>query len=145
MQTENQNIENIESTEHPQSALILNRIMGFLQLFMCETLVKRIMSLILIAVGVPNSRITKLTGLCDRSVRTLKKEIETGNMDNLFAVDGGGRKSKLQDYESAIVEEIEKNNYHSRQQIADMILEKYGIKVSLPAIGRLLKKTESGI
>ena len=145
MQTENPNIENSESTEHPQSAFILNRIMGFLQLFMCETLVKRIMSLILIAVGVPNSRITELTGLCDRSIRTLKKEIETGDMDNLFDVDGGGRKSKLQDYEGAIVEEIEKNNYHSRQQIADMILEKYGIKVSLPAIGRLLKKTGSNI
>ena len=140
MQIENPNNENIESAEHPKSDLIFNKIMSFLQLFMCETLVKRIMSLILIAVGVPNSRITELTGLCDRSIRTLKKDIETGDMDNFFAVNGGGRKSKLQDYEGAIIEEIEKNNYHSRQQIADMILEKYGIKVSLPAIGRLLKK-----
>jgi len=119
--------------------------MNFLQLFMCETLVKRIMSLILIAVGVPNARITELTGYCDRSIRSLQKAIETGETGSLFTVSGGGRKCKLQDVESAIVEELENNNYHSRQQIADMIQEKYGIKVSLPAIGRLLKKTKSSI
>ena len=43
--------------------------------------------------------------------------------------------------EPAIIEEINSNNYHSHQQIADMVLEKYGIKVSLPVISRLLKKT----
>jgi transposase len=145
-------IENIErnennkaSKEYAGAEQIINKIMIFLQLFMCETLVKRIMSTLLIALGVPNARITELTGLCDRSIRTLKKEIENGDTEGLFIVGGGGRKRKLQDVEDAIVEEIEKNNYHSRQQIADMILEKYGIKVSLPAIGRLLKKTGSSI
>ena len=95
----------------------------------------------MLAVGVPNKEITKLTGLCDKSVRVLKKKIETGEVENLLSVGGGGRKRKLKDLESAIVGEIERNNYHSRQQIADMILEKYGIKVSLPVVGRLLKKT----
>jgi transposase len=146
---QSENIEKKETCEeipiHPKADQIINKIMNFMQLFMCETLAKRLVSLLLIAFGVPNERITELTGLCDRSIRTLKKEIETGEMDNLFIVGGGGRKSKLQDVESAIVEEIEKNNYHSRQQIADMVYEKFGIKVSLPAIGRLLKKTESSI
>ena len=99
------------------------------------------MSLILLAIGVPNKEITRLTGLCDKSVRVLKKQAEKGELENLFVVSGGGRKRKLKDVESAIVEEIEQNNYHSRQQIADMILGKHGIKVSLPAVGRLLKKT----
>ena len=44
-----------------------------------------------------------------------------------------------------LIEELSNNNYHSHQQIADMIQEKYGIKVSLPAIGRLLKKWNQAI
>jgi transposase len=59
----------------------------------------------------------------------------------LFHVGGGGRKRKLVDVEDAIIEEINNNHYHSHQQIADMIRERYGIKVSLPVISRLLKKT----
>ena len=100
------------------------------------------MSLILLAVGVPNKEITKLTGLCDKSVRVLKKQAETGELESLFLVSGGGRKSKLKDLESAISEAVEQDNYHSRQQIADMILEKYGIKISVWTVGKLLKKRD---
>jgi len=121
---------------------IIKKTMKFLKIFMAETLVKRIVSMILLSVGIPNKRVTELTGLCDRSVRELKKTLESGKIEGLFHVGGGGRKSKLKDVERAIIEEIEKNDYHSRQQIADMILEKHGIKVSLPVIGKLLKKTK---
>jgi len=121
---------------------VISKTMKFLNVFMPETLVKRIVSMILLSVGVPSKRVTELTGLCDRSVRGLKKTLESGKIESLFHVGGGGSKSKLKDVESAIIEEIEKNDYHSRQQIADMILEKHGIKVSLPVIGKLLKKTK---
>ena len=69
--------------------------------------------------------------------------LENGELDKIFHVGGGGRKGKLVDFEESIINEINTNNYHSHQQIADMIHETYGIKVSLPAIGRLLKKTGS--
>ena len=121
--------------------IVIKAIINFLKIFMCETLVKRIISLILLAAGMPNKQIAELTGFCERSVRDLKKRVEREEIESLFVVKGGGRKRKLKDVESAIAEEIEQNNYHSRQQVADMILEKYGIKVSLPAVGRLLKKT----
>jgi len=122
---------------------VIKKIMGFLRLFMCETLAKRIVSMILIAIGVPNARITELTGLCDKSVRILKKSLKNGEIESQFKkIKGRGRKSKLKDVESEIIEEIERNDYHSRQQIADMIEEKHGIKVSLPVIGTLLKKNE---
>ncbi len=65
-------------------------------------------------------------------------------MDGLLEVKGGGRKRKLVDVEEQIIGELEKGNYHTRQQVADMVWEKFQIKVSLPAIGRLLKKTASG-
>ena len=121
--------------------IIIKAVMKFLEIFMCKTLVRRITSMILLAIGTPNKQIAEITGFCERSVRDLKKRIETEEIESLFVVGGGGRKRKLKDLESAIAEEIEQNNYHSRQQVADMILEKYGIKVSLPAVGRLLKKT----
>lgn len=134
-----------ESTSQADAGKIIKRIMSFLQLFICETLVKRMISIVLIAVGVPNKRITELTGLCDKSVRTLKKAVESGDIDSLFIIRGGGRQRKLIDVEDAIIEDINNNNYHSRQQIADMIHERYDIKVSLPVVGRLLKKTVSSV
>ena len=48
---------------------VIKKIMKFLELFMCKTLVKRIISLILIAVEIPDNRVTELTGLCNKSVQ----------------------------------------------------------------------------
>jgi transposase len=122
------------------NAEIIKRIIGFLQLFICETLAKRLVSMVLIAAGLPNAQVTALTGYCDKCVRTLRKELSCGIDDRLFHVGGGGGKSKLAGLESAILEEIDKNDYNSQQQIADMVEAKYGIKVSVTAIRRLLKK-----
>jgi len=122
---------------------IIKKIMKFLRMFMSETLVKRIMSMLLLSLGVANSRVKEMTGLCARSVHILKKEMERGEIDNLFEIRSGGKKRKLQDIEEAIIEEVEKNDYHTQQQIADMIEEKFGIKVSSRSVGRLLKKTKS--
>ena len=123
---------------------IIGKILIFLRLFVCGTLAKRVMAMVLVAVGMPDDRITELSGLCDKSVIALKKELENGATDSMFHIAaGGGRKRKLADFEGSIVEEINSGTYHTHQQIADMVLEKYGIKVSLPVIGRLLKKTES--
>jgi transposase len=108
---------------------------------MTETMAKRIVGLIFIAVGIPNARIIELTGLSDRSVWNFKKAIISGNIDSLFvAGHRSGRTGKAKGIESAIAEELEKNNYHTRRQVADMILDKFGISMSVSAVGRLLKK-----
>ena len=99
---------------------IIKKIMKFLGIFMSETLVKRILSILLLSVGVSNSRVTELTGLCARSVHSLKKELEKGEIERLMKVGGGGRKRKLENIEEAVIAEIEKKDYHSRQQIADI-------------------------
>jgi transposase len=112
---------------------------------MTEAMAKRIDSLVLIAAGIPKPSITETTGLCDRSIWMLKKKIKSGNINSLFeAGHGSGRIGKARGFESAIAEELEKNNYHTRRQIADMILEKFGISMSVSAVGKLLKKTASG-
>ena len=70
--------------------------------------------------------------------------METGEIDELFKIRSGGKnQSKLQNIETAIIEEVEKNDYHTQQQIADIVEEKFGVKVSSRSIGRLLKKTKS--
>lgn len=139
----NQETNMKDKEQSDRSIEIIRQIQSFLQLFMCETLAKRILSMILIAVGISNKRVTELTGLCDKSVRILKKTLEAGEIESLFQVSGGGRKSKLVNIESAILEEINNNDYHSRQQIADMIKEKFGVTVSVDSVARLLKKTVS--
>jgi len=125
--------------------IIVKAIIRFLQMFMTETLAKRVVSVVLIAAGIPNSRITEVTGMSDRSIWTLKKALRDGNIDSIFVIGSrSGRPGKAKGLESAIIEELEKNNYHPRQQVAAMIFEKFGISMSVSAVGKLLKKTASG-
>jgi hypothetical protein len=71
-------------------------IIGFLRNVMTGTLAKRIVSMILIAVGISNDRVAELTVLCGRSVQELRKKIKDGNADDgLFHVGGGRCKGKL--------------------------------------------------
>lgn len=130
------------SNEHPN---IMEAIINFLKLFMSETLAKRILSIVLISAGLENSRVTELTGYCDRSVRGLRKDLAGGDISRLLTVGGGGRKSKTADVEDEILAELEKGNYHTRQQIADMIHERFNISISPSAVGKLLKKTGTNV
>ncbi len=126
-----------KSMENMQAAI------RFLTRYMPETLAKRVFSMVLIAAGIDNVRITELTGYCDRSVRSLRKELRKTEPDyaQIFTIGGGGRKSKIADVEDEILEELEKGNYQTRQQICDMIYEKFNISISPSAIGKFLKKS----
>ena len=128
----------------PNPGLIIKVVLQFLQMFMPEVLAKRVVGVVLIAMGTMHGRITEVTGLSDRSLWRLKNTLSSGNMDELFVTGYGiGRPGKAKGFESEIVEELEKNNYHTRQQVADMIFEKFGITMSVSAVGKLLKKTAS--
>jgi transposase len=124
--------------------IVLKAVIQFLQLFLGELLAKRIVSIVLIATGIQITRITEVTGLSKRSICTLKETIQKGDIDGIFVKGyGGGRTGKAQGFEDEIAKELEKNNYQTRQQIADMIYEKFGITMSVSAVGKLLKKTAS--
>ena len=129
----------------PDQSLIIKAVVHFLQMFMPETLAKRIVSVVLISIGIPNDRITELTGMSERSIWRVKKAINDGNIDDAFTLGrGSGRPGNAKGFESEIAKELEKNNYQTRQQVADMIYEKFGITMSVSAVGKLLKKTASG-
>ena len=127
------------NSEH--TAKIIKMIIEFLKLFMCETLAKRVVSVVLILAGTPNKQVTSLTSLCDKSVRVLKSKLEKGETEELLQVSGGGRKRRLVDVEQAIIKEVNEGTYHTYQQVTDMTVEKFGLKVSSATIRRLLKKT----
>ena len=128
----------------PDPSLIIRAVLQFLQMFMTETLAKRIVVVILIAIGTQNDRITELTGMSDRSIWRVKKAINGGNIGDAFALGkGSGRPGNAKGFEDEIADELEKNNYQTRQQVADMIYEKFGITMSVSAVGKLLKKKAS--
>lgn len=132
----------VENTS--KDLIIMKKVIQFLQFFLPVTLAKRLVAIVLLAVGIPVPRVTELTGLCDRSTRGLLKSMREEDVEKLLSIkSGSGKKSKTFEFEAEILKEIEKNNYHTRQQIADMIKEKFHIQVSVSAVGRLLKKTAS--
>lgn len=126
-------------------AKLIREIIEFLQLFIPPSLARRITSVLLLVAGVPHDRVTEWTGSCDRSVRQWRKQIATGDTDGLLTIGKGtGRKSKFADIETEVLAEIDTGNYHTQQQIVDMVREKFNVEVSLMAVSRLLKKTASG-
>ncbi len=125
-------------------ARLITEIIAFLEMFIPVSLAKRITSVLLLLAGIPHDRVSELTGSCDRSVRNWKKQISNGDTEKLLMIgSGAGRKSKFADIEKQVLEEIETGNYHTQQQIVDMVQEKFDVKVSLMAVSRLLKKTAS--
>ena len=118
----------------------ITKVIEFLGMFMPSTLAKRIVCIVLISVGISAEETVRLSGFCEKTVKTIKKKLESNEVDILFVVSGGGRKSPLADFESAIIDEMNRNAYYTKQQIADMIFEKHGVKVTPQAVGKLLKK-----
>lgn len=122
----------------------LKQVIGFLRLFLSETLAKRLVAIILLAIGIPVADAVKLAGLSERSLWTLKGNMEKVPMAELMAMKSGrGRKRKTANIEEQILAEIESNNYHTRQEIVDMIEEKFHVHISRSSVGRLLKKRHS--
>lgn len=145
MRTKKVSVENDFDDQNGNRSKLIKEIICFLQLFIPPVLAKRITSVLLLLAGVPHERVSEWTGSCDRSVRQWKKQISTGDTDKLLMIGtGAGRKSKFVDIEDQVLEEINTGNYHTQQQIADMVKEKFNVQVSLMAVSRLLKKTASG-
>ena len=76
--------------------------------------------------------------LYERSVRELKTQKDVSGL--LTLKNGSGSRSRTKGFEDEIIAEAERGNYHTRQQIADMIEDKFQVKVSVTAVARLLKK-----
>jgi len=123
---------------------VLKQAVGFLEIFLPKTLAKRFVAIILLATGIPVKTAISLAGLSEKSLWTLHKRLSESDVPEIMVFHyGGGRSAKTSGLEEQIFAKIETNNYHTRQEIADMILEKFHVKISRTSVGRLLKKTAS--
>ncbi len=144
MKDSNQEYNILEIKLPENAADILRQVIEFLQLFMPVTLAKRLVAIILLAIGTPVMDAVELAGLCEKSMWTLKKQLREHPVSELMVIkSGGGRKGKAAGLEKQILEELESGNYRTRQEIADMIGDKFHIKVSRSCVGYFLKKTAS--
>ena len=73
-------------------------VIGFLSMFMPVTLSKRLVSIILLAVGMERSQVAEMTGFCDKTVKMVQTKLKDGEIKDLLKIGGGGRKSKTADY-----------------------------------------------
>lgn len=125
------------------SEAIMDAVISFLAVFMPITLVRRTLSLVLVAAGLDNGTIHRLTGYGHSTIRKLKADMREKSVPDLLTIRGGGRRAKSSGIEDEILSELESGNYHTRQQVADMIKDKFGISMSVSAVGKFLKKTAS--
>ena len=120
---------------------ILKQVIEFLQIFLPVTLAKRLAAIVLLTIGMPVRNAVELTGLCERSMWSLKKGMQGATVAELLVIkSGSGRKGKTAGIEEQIIAEVESNNYHTLQQIADLVEEKFHVRISRSSVGRLLKK-----
>ena len=91
----------------PDPIIIMKAVVLFLQMFMPETLAKRVVCVVFIAIGIPNDRITELIGVSDSSIWRVKKGIRSGNIDDVFVINrGSGRPGKAKGFEHKIFDTI---------------------------------------
>ncbi len=116
-------------------------LIGFIANFLPITIAQRLAALFFIAADLPIQRICVLTGMCEKTVRKIKRESAVVPLVSLLSIKkGSGRKGDLLGVEEEIKKELNTNNYFSRQQIADMIWDKFRIRIKLSAVGAYLKK-----
>jgi len=116
------------------------KVIDFLSIIMTITLAKRIVCIILLSSGIAIEEIVRSCGLCKTTVYDVRNKLQAGEIHALFKVGGGGNKSPLTDVETEIIDEINKNEYFTQQQIVDMVQNKFNITTTTHSIGRFLKK-----
>ena len=130
--------------EEGNATMLMGMVLSFLGLFLPKTLAKKVVCTILLVAGAPVARAVLLSGLTERCVRDIGRSVRSGKLNNVLASrQGSGRKSKTSAMEEEIIAEVSRKDYHTLQQIADMIKEKFQIVLSLPSVSKLLKKTAS--
>ena len=68
------------------AADILKQVIEFLQLFLSETLAKRLVALILLAIGVPVVDAVELSGLSEQSLWSLKKNMKEATVAEVMVI-----------------------------------------------------------
>ena len=135
---------NIYVSDDSSATVVIEAVLSVLRVFLPKKVAQKVVCIILLTADAPIPRVVKLTALTERCVRDIGRNMRAGRIgDVLNRRTGSGRKSKTANVEEQIITEVERKNYHTLQQIADMIKEKFRISLSLQSVSNLLKKTAS--
>ena len=118
-------------------------IIAFLTLFFIpKTLAVRLVSILLIAVGMSNKKIARIVDCSVRTVSTLRGLMKHNPVACLLVIKkGSGRKSKVdQSLADQIAEDVRRARYSTLRQIAKMIKKSYEITISESSVMRILRK-----
>ena len=117
-------------------------IIAILVHVMARTLAVRLVSILLIAAGYDNRKVALLVGCHQKTVKTLRKEMDDHPVSELMVIKpGSGRKPKAStDIIGGIVSIVKKKIFFSLRHIADHIYDIYKIKLSETSVGRILKR-----
>lgn len=112
----------------------------FLATMLPDTISRRVACTFLIAAGLRNEEVTRLTGLCIRSVQTLRRLMkENEATSEIFKhKPGSGRKRKTEGIEEEVFAVLDKEEYENYQQVVDMLREKFGIVATRQLASRLV-------
>lgn len=132
-------------TERGFAKTAVSAVIALLRLFLSDTLAKRVACIVLLAAGMPDSRIAVLTETGERTVRRYRKELSNAaaeeDVTRLLSIKKPSRtRSKTWGMQEEILDEIDRHNCRTRQEAAQIIKEKFGIELSVTAVGKLLKK-----
>ena len=122
------------------SKTAIEKIVDYLTNFISDTVARRIIVLILLCAGVPIWTIAELSTFCTKTVYKIQKAAREGRFSDIFTINGGGRPSKLGDIADKVLDVLEKENFHTYQEVTDMIHDRFGVSVSVSAVHRFLKK-----
>ena len=136
--------QNQASLSSAHLELVIAGIRRFLELTMAPTYAARLIGYILLCTGMPPKEITQLLSVTDRTCRNWRKQLraveQAGEIGLLLVrpiVDIG---TKAWNITTEILKAINAANYHTLRQIADMIQERFGLKLSESTVGRMLHR-----
>jgi len=118
----------------------VQRINSLLSIFLCQTLVKRLLCAILLAFEIDRERIAQTLGLTDRSVKRYQAMLDSEDYKLLLHMEKRTKASELDDFKEIIFQELDSGAYCTLREIAVMIEEKTGLKRSRNRIQIFLKK-----
>ena len=120
--------------------LVILGIIEFLEQYITKIVAIRLLFLMMTVCGLSNLNIKNLLPISYSTILKYVKIIKFRSIKEFLTIKGGGRKGTLEAIEQDVLDMIDSHNFHTRQQIADMIEEKFDIKTTRYTVGRFLKK-----
>jgi len=130
--------------ENSKNEKNISQVVEMLNCVFCETIVKRIICVILIAFEIDKNIIASKLNLSEKSIKKYDDMLNSGQLNELLSIKGNSRRSELDDYKEIIFAELENGTYKNLRQISAMIEKLTGLKRSRYRISVFLKKTGFG-